>query len=134
MLSEFTISTSKKHELVDITEEVRAIVSKSKVTDGIVNVYVPHATAAVMINENADPNIQDDILEALGKLIKPGGWRHDRIDGNADAHIKAAIIGPGESIPLKDRKLLLGTWQDIFFCEFDGPRSHRRIFVSVISS
>jgi len=131
MNAEFTISTTKKNELVDITDEVRSIVNKSKIDNGLVNVYVPHATAAVCINENADPNIQDDILDALSQLIKAGGWRHDRIDGNADAHIKAAIVGPSETIPLKDGQLQLGTWQDIFFCEFDGPRNHRRIIVTV---
>ena len=131
---EFSISTKKRNELVDITDEVRNIVSKGGTKEGIVNVYVPHATAAVCINENADPNIQDDILDALSKLIKQGGWRHDRIDGNADSHIKAAIVGPSETVPVKDGQLQLGTWQAIMFCEFDGPRSSRRIVVSIIKN
>ena len=133
MIKEFSISTDHKDELVDITREVEGIVSKSGVKQGLVNVYVPHATAAVMINENADPNICDDILEALGKIVREGNWRHDRIDGNAASHIKASIIGPSETVPIKDSRMLLGTWQDIFFCELDGPRRSRRIIITVMS-
>ena len=132
MLSEFTIRTTKRQELVDITAEVKAIADKSKIDKGIVNVYVPHATAAVAINENADPSVRDDIIDALNKLIKQGIWKHDRIDGNADAHIKAAMVGPSETMPINDGRLQLGTWQSIFFCEFDGPRSSRRIIISVV--
>lgn len=89
--------------------------------------FVPHATAAVTINENADPNIGEDLQEALGKLIPEGIWRHDRIDDNAAAHIKAAIIGPSETVPVKNGKLVLGTWQSIMLMEFDGPRERRVI-------
>ena len=127
----FTVSTSKKYELVDITEQVREILKKSKIKEGICTVYTPHATAAIIINENYDPNVMDDVIEALQKLIPEGKWRHDRIDNNAAAHIKSAIVGPSETIPVKDGELMLGRWQDIIFADFDGPRSDREIFVLV---
>ncbi|MBW2972634.1 secondary thiamine-phosphate synthase enzyme YjbQ, partial [Candidatus Woesearchaeota archaeon] len=101
--------------------------------DGLCNVYVPHATAAIAINENADPNITLDIIEALDKMVREGGWRHDSIDNNAAAHIKAAIIGPSETVPIENGRLQLGRWQDIFLCCFDGPRK-RRIIVTAIPS
>lgn len=130
---EFTVSTSKKQQLIDITQQIEEAVKKSGVKEGLCNVYVQHATAAITINENADPNITLDILDALDKMVKEGGWRHDRIDNNAAAHIKAAIIGPSETIPIKDGKMQLGTWQDLFLCCFDGPRE-RKIKVTVIET
>jgi len=130
-MHEITVSSKNKYELIDITKQVESIVMKSGVKQGLCNVYVPHATGAITINENADPNIKDDITDALNKLIKEGGWRHDRIDNNAAAHIKASIVGPSETIPINNNELVLGTWQNIFFCDFDGPRDRRRIFVTV---
>ncbi len=127
---ECTIRTRERHEMVDITSRVIDAVKDSGVTDGICLVYVPHATAAVVINENADPNVCQDILQALAGLIPAGRWRHDRIDDNADAHIKAAILGPGESIPVHGGRLMLGTWQRIMLVELDGPRE-RRVLVTV---
>jgi len=127
---ELTISTTKRQELVDITHKVEEIVAKSGTKEGLCNIYVPHATAAVMINENVDPNIGLDILDALDKMVKSGGWRHDRIDNNAAAHIKSAIIGPSETIPIKNSQLTLGTWQNIFLVELDGPRK-RTIMVTI---
>ena len=126
------ISTSKKQELIDITDQVNAIVRKSKVKQGLCNVFTMHATAAIIINENADPNICSDTIDALDKIIKEGVWRHDKIDGNADAHIKASILGPSEMIPIKDGKLQLGRWQSVVFCELDGPRSNRKIIVAIM--
>ena len=134
MIEEFTISTNKEQELVDVTGKVEELVAKSGVKNGLCVVYVPHATASVTINENADPNITLDIIDALNEAVRSHDWRHDRIDGNAHAHIKSAILGSSRSIPVKDGKLMLGTWQDIFFCEFDGPRSQRRIIVTVVES
>lgn len=131
MRHEFTISTAKKQELIDITEEVNSIIKKSKVKDGICNVFAAHATAAIIINENYDPNICLDLLDSLNKLIPTGIWRHDRVDGNADSHIKSAILGPQETTPIRDGKLDLGTWQAIQFCELDGPRQ-RKIIVTLI--
>lgn len=129
------LSTSSKHQLVDITSKVHDIVSRSKIKEGICVVYVPHATAAVTINENADPNIQTDILKALNKIVSEhDNYLHDSVDNNAAAHIKSTIIGVSEAIPIKNNKLQLGTWQDIFFCEFDGPRSGRRVIVHLITN
>ena len=132
MQEEFTISTSKKQELIDITNNVNSIIKKSKVKNGICNIFAAHATAAIIINENYDPNICLDLIGALNKLIPSGIWRHDRIDGNADAHIKSAILGPSETIPVKDGKLDLGRWQALMFAELDGPRSGRKIIVTVL--
>lgn len=130
-MASFTISTRGHNELVDITEEVRNIVRESSVKEGVVTVYVPHATAAITINENADPQLPLDIIDVLDKLVpEHGNYRHDRIDNNAAAHIKAAIIGPSESIPIVNRDLALGTWQNIFLCDFDGPKS-RKVIVTV---
>jgi secondary thiamine-phosphate synthase enzyme len=127
---EFTVSTTKKQELVDITHKVKEIVEKSGIVDGLCNVYVPHATAAIMINENADPNITLDIIDALDTLVPQGKWRHDATCNNAAAYIKAAVCGPSETVPVKDGKLQLGTWQDVFLCCFDGPRK-RRVVVTI---
>ena len=126
-----TVSTSKSQEMVDITKQVSLIVKKSSVKDGICHVYAMHATAAIVVNENADPDICLDTIDALNKLVAKGIWRHDKIDGNADAHIKASILGPSETIPVKEGKLLLGKWQAISLFELDGPRE-RSIAVTVL--
>ena len=125
-----TISTSKKQELIDITDEVNAIVCKSKVKEGLCNIFATHATAAIIINENYDPNICLDIIDALNSMVKEGGWRHDRVDNNAASHIKSAILGPSETIPIKDGELQLGTWQSPMLVELDGPRRNRKIILS----
>jgi len=128
-----TFSTSKKHELIDITSKVKEIVKNSKIKRGICFLYVPHATAAITINENADPNIQTDIIKAINKIVpEHDNYLHDSIDNNAAAHIKSTLIGVSKTIPIEDGKLQLGTWQDIFLCEFDGPRSNRNIIVKMI--
>ena len=132
MQQEIYLSTSKKQELTDITDKVNSIIKKSKIKDGICNVFAAHATAAIIINENYDPNICLDLLDALNKLIPSGIWRHDRVDGNADSHLKSAIFGPGETIPVKDGELLLGQWQSVMMAELDGPRSNRKVIVTVI--
>ncbi len=128
-----TVSTSAKFEVRDITSEVAAAVRESGAREGICTVFTPHATAAVTINENDDPNVGVDLLDALGRLIREhDGWRHDRVDDNAAAHIKAAIVGPSETIPVTGGRLALGTWQNVFLCEFDGPRPSRRVHVTVV--
>ena len=130
----FTVSTSQAKQCIDITEQVRSIVRKSGVKNGLCQVMVLHATAAIAINENDDPNIGVDLLSALDRAIPDhAGWLHDRIDNNAQAHIKAAILGPSELIPVADGKLLLGTWQGLMLIELDGPRSTRRVAVTLIS-
>ena len=133
-MHKITISTSKKQEIVDITGAVEAIVRKSKVDDGICLVYVKHATAAIIINENWDPNIGFDFLDCLKGLVAEGVWRHDNVDGNGAAHMKAAILGPSETVPISGNKLDLGRWQSIMLADFDGPRSDREIIVKIIKS
>lgn len=132
-MQEISLSTSKRNQFVDITSKVEGVVKKSNVKEGICNVFTLHATGAIVVNENYDANICEDTLDALSKLIPAGIWRHDRVDGNGDAHIKASILGPSESIPIRDGKLLLGRWQAISFVELDGPRSDRKVVVSVVS-
>jgi len=130
MQSEFHVRSHRKYEMLDITGRVADIVRQSQAAEGICSVYVTHATAAIVINESYDPNVCEDVLDALGKLIPEGVWRHDRVDNNAAAHIKSAILGPGETIPVREGKLLLGTWQAIMLVELDGPRD-RRVVVTV---
>jgi len=129
----FSVHTSAHNQVLDVTAQVRRIVRDAGVEQGQCTVYTPHATAAVTINENADPNIGTDFLNALRKLIvEHDGWLHDRIDDNAAAHIKSALVGPSEVVPISGGRLALGTWQNIFLCEFDGPRT-RQVIVSVIA-
>ena len=132
MQEDIILSTSKKQELIDITDRINSIIKKSKIRNGICNIFAAHATAAIIINENYDPNICLDLLDALNKLIPSGIWRHDKIDGNADAHIKSAILGPSETIPIKDGELALGQWQNAMFVELDGPRQDRKIIVTIV--
>ncbi len=126
------VSTRKARELVDITEQTRERVLSSGVKEGICSLYTQGSTAALMVQENADPNITLDVLDALEKLVPPGVWRHDRIDNNGAAHIQSGMIGPSETFPIRDGRLMLSTWQNIFLCDFDGPRRVRRIMVTII--
>lgn len=125
--------THTREELVDITERVRAVVQASGIRDGLVAVYAQGATAGIMIQENWDESVQTDVVDLLRKLIPRGVWLHDRQDGNGDAHLKAGLVGPSETLPLVDGQLGLSTWQNIFFCEFDGPRTERSVVVTVLS-
>jgi secondary thiamine-phosphate synthase enzyme len=128
------IATKKHDVLVDVTEQVRGIVDRSEVTSGLVNVYVQGATAGIMIQENWDESVQNDVVSLFRKLIPSGVWEHDAQDNNGDSHLKAGIVGPGETIPIIQGKMGLSTWQNIFLCEFDGPREERRIVVTLINS
>ena len=128
------VSTDKPNGLYDITKQVGDIVQNSGVKNGIVHVYVRHATAAIMIQENWDESVQNDVVNLLAKLIPRGVWEHDAQDGNGDAHLKSGLIGPSETIPIIDGKMALGRWQNIFLCEFDGPRNNREILISVINA
>lgn len=130
MQTEFHVRSRRQQEMLDITERVAEIVRRTGLPEAMCSVYVAHATAAIVINENDDPNVCEDVLDALDKLIPAGVWRHDRVDGNAAAHIKSAILGPGENIPVRDGRLVLGTWQAIMLVELDGPRD-RRVIVTV---
>ena len=132
MLFELKISTKKQQEIVVLTNQIKKLIENSKILDGNCVVYVPHATAAIMINENHDPNLLDDFLNGLEKIVPSGIWKHDQIDNNGAAHIKAGIIGPSETILIKDNKLILGTWQGIMLCDFDGPRN-RIVYIQVNS-
>jgi secondary thiamine-phosphate synthase enzyme len=130
----FTIvfATHAREELVDITEKIRRIVNQHGQDRELCSLYAQGATAAIMIQENWDPNIRDDVLKCLRSMVPRGQWLHDHEDGNGDAHIKAGIVGPSEVIPIENGKLLLSTWQNIFFCEFDGPRESRQVIVTLI--
>jgi len=127
---ELKIRTSKKYEVIDITKEVAEVVKTANVDEGLCHIFVPHTTAAVVINENDDMQIGLDLLDALDKLVPGGGWRHDQIDGNGAAHLKASILGPSVIIPVQKSKLTLGTWQAVLFVELDGPRD-RKVIVTV---
>jgi len=131
-MEEFIISSKNKNEIMDINSKVEQAVKKSGVKQGIAVVYTPHATCAILINENYDPNILLDITDSLREQVPEGKWRHDKVDDNAAAHIKSAIIGPSQVIPIKDGKLTLGRWQNIMLADWDGPRQ-RTVFVEVIS-
>jgi secondary thiamine-phosphate synthase enzyme len=124
--------TDEREVLVDISERVRAAVAASGVHDGLCCVYAHGATAAIMIQENWDASVPTDVVNFLRALVPPGIWLHDRQDGNGDAHLKAGLVGPSETIPVVDGALGLSRWQGIFFCEFDGPRSDRRVSVTVL--
>ena len=130
MLKEITIQTNTQTQILDITAQVQKVVSESGITEGLCCVFVPHTTAGVTINENADPSVKQDIVKELNKVI-PFNDNYSHLEGNSAAHIKASIIGSSVNIPVKDNNLLLGTWQGICFCEFDGPRT-RKFYVKIV--
>jgi secondary thiamine-phosphate synthase enzyme len=128
-MTEFTIRTSNRNEFIDITSQVRSVVQQSDVGEGICTVFCPHTTAAITINENADPDVTADIMQKLNKMIPPHeNYRH--LEGNSDAHIKSSFVGNSVQVIVLEGRLQLGTWQGIYFCEFDGPRS-RHVWVSI---
>jgi secondary thiamine-phosphate synthase enzyme len=129
-----TIRTDRKCSLYDITAEVSKAVRESGIRHGLVSVYARGSTAAIMIQENWDQSIQNDVVNLLNKMIPSGIWEHDMQDNNGDSHLKAGLVGPSETIPVIDGKPGLSTWQNVFFCEFDGPREKREIVLTVISS
>src|SRR5438445_3259823 len=116
--------------MIDLPPRLADIVAESGVVEGTCIAFVAHATAAIVVNENDDPNVCVDALDALDKLVPAGVWRHDRVDGNAASHIQAAMLGPGETIPVAAGKLCLGTWQAVMLVELDGPRE-RRVLVTI---
>jgi secondary thiamine-phosphate synthase enzyme len=127
------IRTTSHNGLYDITDQVKEVLKRNPVEEGIVSVYVQGATAAIMIQENWDDSVQRDVVSLFNKLIPNGVWEHDAQDGNGDSHLKAGIVGPSETIPITGGKLGLSTWQNIFLCEFDGPRSTRKIVVTILT-
>ncbi len=132
MRETITLQTGRREELIDITGAVRDVLSRHPVQNGIINLYAQGATAALMIQENWDDSVPLDVVNLLKQLIPPGVWLHDAQDGNGDAHLKAGLVGPSETIPLIEGQLGLSRWQNIFFCEFDGPRRERRVVCTLI--
>jgi secondary thiamine-phosphate synthase enzyme len=127
-----TIRTDRKNGLFDITKNVREIIKESGIRNGIASVYARGSTAAIMIQENWDQSVQNDVVTLLNRLIPSGIWEHDRQDNNGDAHLKAGLVGASETIPVVDGADGLSTWQNIFLCEFDGPRNQREVVVTVV--
>jgi secondary thiamine-phosphate synthase enzyme len=131
MLKKFTIRTAKRDEMIDITKYVQDVVNESGVQEGIVVVYCPHTTAGITINENADPDVKRDMIRRFDEVYP---WEHEldrHIEGNTAAHMKASTVGASQHVIVTEGKLLLGTWQGVYFCEYDGPR-HRTFFVKVL--
>lgn len=125
--------TTQRQQCLEITDEVRDRVRQSGMKSGLCHVMALHATAAIIINENADPNIGVDLITALNRAVpEHAGWLHDRIDNNAQSHLLASILGPSETIPIENGELLLGTWQGILLVELDGPRRERKVAVTLI--
>jgi secondary thiamine-phosphate synthase enzyme len=132
MIRRLEIATSSRSQMLDVTREVERAVSESGVQEGFCHIYVPHTTAGIAINENADPSVAQDILAVLEKMAPRGGsYRH--LEGNADSHVKASIVGSSETVLIEGGRLVLGTWQGLFLCEFDGPR-RRRLLVKVVEA
>jgi secondary thiamine-phosphate synthase enzyme len=131
MIEQFTLSTSSRNQLIDITDIVSNYVQRSGVKSGICLVYTPHTTAAITVNENADPSVKSDIIRKLTDIF-PQNDNYDHSEGNSDAHLKSSMVGCSQTLVIDNGSLLLGTWQGIYFCEFDGRRS-RKFYVKVIS-
>lgn len=132
MIHRLEIATSSRAQMVDVTREVQRAVSESGVQEGFCHIYLPHTTAGIAINENADPSVARDILAVLEKMApRDGSYRH--LEGNADSHVKTSIVGSSETVFIEGGRLVLGTWQGIFLCEFDGPR-RRRLLVKVVEA
>ena len=127
MMIEMRIRTKKKEECIDITSHISEKIHSQKITNGLAHIFVPHTTAAVTINENADPDVVYDILKGLADIVPRHGFRH--MEGNSHAHIKSSLIGPSLCVNVKDGTLMLGTWQGIYLCEFDGPRE-RKVWIA----
>lgn len=129
-MHEIKITTTKRNEMIDITYEIQKIVNEEKIQNGIIVVYIPHTTAGITINEGADPSVQRDIIKTLNKIIPKNGDYH-HMEGNSDAHIKASLIGSSVTVLIENNKLVLGTWQSIYFYEYDGPRD-RTIYLNIV--
>jgi secondary thiamine-phosphate synthase enzyme len=130
MLKEIAVQTNTQTQIIDITAQIQKVVRESGISEGLCCVFIPHTTAGVTINENADPSVKHDIIMELNKVI-PLNDHYRHLEGNSAAHIKASIIGSSVNVPVENNNLLLGTWQGICFCEFDGPRQ-RNVYVKII--
>lgn len=127
-----TVRTNKKSGLFDITAEVAGLIKSASIISGIASVYARGSTASIMIQENWDQSVQNDVITLLNRIIPSGIWEHDHQDNNGDAHLKSGLIGASQTIPVIEGKLGLSTWQNIFLCEFDGPREQREVVVTII--
>lgn len=132
MLKRLSIKTNAKVEFIDITAKIKKVVRDSGIKSGVIQIHIPHTTAAVTINENADPSVQSDIKKEINKIV-PFEDNYSHLEGNSAAHIKSSLFGVDQNIIIENNDLLLGTWQGIYFCEFDGPRS-RKINIKIIES
>jgi secondary thiamine-phosphate synthase enzyme len=131
MIKYLNVKSRHRNEFIDITQRIEEVLGESGIKTGVCYIYVPHTTAGVTINEGADPSVQQDILTTLSGLIPhEGGYLH--MEGNSDAHIKSSLVGASKYVVIDEGKLVLGTWQSVFFCEFDGPR-HRRVALKFIT-
>ncbi len=130
MIKKLEIKTSSRSEIIDITDKIQKVISDSKIKSGICIIYVPHTTAGITVNENYDPSVRIDILDYLEK-IAPASARYKHREGNADSHIKTSVVGSSATLVIEDGRVLLGSWQGIMFCEFDGPRT-RKLIVKTI--
>lgn len=130
MIKNINIRTKSRNEFVDITSDIQALIEEAGIGNGLCCIYVPHTTAGITINEGADPSVVRDIQNTLSNLI-PHIKNYQHMEGNSDAHIKTTLVGSSQTILIDGGKLLLGTWQSVFFCEFDGPR-HRRATVKLV--
>jgi secondary thiamine-phosphate synthase enzyme len=125
MSTTFSIQSHARNQMIDITAEVAAAIGKFKAADGLCTVYCPHTTAGITINENADPSVSRDLLETLNRLVPADQSHFTHSEGNSDSHVKSTLVGCSAQIPVKDGHLQLGTWQAIYFAEFDGPRTRQ---------
>lgn len=133
MRKKFKVSTQQKAEIINITPQIQEAIEASGIKEGACTVYIPHTTASVLIQENADPNVHIDLLNALERLVpKDLPYLHQTVNKNAPSHIKAALIGPSKTVLIGEGKILLGTYQFIYLCEFDGPR-HREVWLQIVS-
>jgi secondary thiamine-phosphate synthase enzyme len=132
MIRYINVKSRSRNEFIDITRDVESEMAETGVRNGMCYVYVPHTTAAITINEGADPSVKSDILQTLSRLVPHVTEYYKHMEGNSDAHVKSSLVGVSVSIPVEDGKLILGTWQSLYFCEFDGPR-HRRVALQFVS-
>lgn len=128
---EISINTNQKYQLIDITDQVKSVVAKSKTKEGLCLVFVPHSTAAIIFTEN-ESGLKNDWLKMLKKLVAGEQFEHDRIDNNADSHLLSGLLGQGKVLPIENGQLIRGTWQNVFLVELDGPRTSRRVIIKII--
>ncbi len=128
-ISQINVKTTQREEIIDITHQVEQIIRNSEISNGICRIFVPHTTAGITINENADQNVKTDFLHILKKLI-PQSREYKHTEGNSDSHVKASLTGFMQSTIIQNRRMLLGTWQGLWFCEYDGPRT-RRVIIAI---